>query len=208
MRKDIVKAILCDGKSNEQILSEFSASAENLSIVIGTRVAPDHYDLLSSRFSDITYKESGRVIIRVLHKLRRSGQRVAVLTGGLADTPVAEEAAAILDALGIDVLRVPDVGVSALDRLLTSIEEIREADAVIVVAGMEAALLSVVGGLVSSPVIGVPTSVGYGTHLSGFTAALCMLNSCAAGCTVVNVDNGFGAAMAVARLCMTKVELA
>jgi hypothetical protein len=126
--------------------------------------------------------------------------RVAVVTAGTADGPVASEAAAVARAVGLVVTQVRDVGVAGLHRLLDRIGEIREADAVIVVAGMEGALASVVGGLVGTPVIAVPTSAGYGAALEGVTALLAMLSSCAAGVTVVNIDSGFGAAMAAHRL--------
>jgi NCAIR mutase (PurE)-related protein len=133
---------------------------------------------------------------------RRAAPRsvsAAVVTAGTADLPVADECAAILDAHGVETRRITDVGVAGLHRLLASLDEIATADAVVVVAGMEGALASVVGGLVAAPVIAVPTSVGYGAALDGVTALLAMHASCAAGVTVVGIDNGFGAACAVLR---------
>ncbi len=130
---------------------------------------------------------------------RRAG-KPCVVSAGTSDQPVAEEAAQTLEFLGYQTQRVRDVGVAGLHRLLSRINEIKEADIIIVIAGMEGALASVVGGLVSQPVVAVPTSVGYGTGLGGIAALLSMLNSCAAGVSVVNIDNGFGAAIAAHRV--------
>lgn len=127
-------------------------------------------------------------------------RRAAVVSAGTADGPVAAEAAATLEALGVPVTRLADVGVAGLHRLLADVDTVVEADAVVVVAGMEGALASVVGGLTAAPVVAVPTSVGYGSSLEGVTALLAMLSSCAAGITVVGIDNGYGAACAVRRL--------
>jgi pyridinium-3,5-biscarboxylic acid mononucleotide synthase len=132
--------------------------------------------------------------------------RLVVVTAGTADQPVAEEAAAVARAIGLSVESVYDVGVAGLHRLLAQVPRLREADAVVVVAGMEGALASAVGGLVASPVVAVPTSTGYGAALEGVTALLAMLSSCAAGITVVNIDSGFGAAMAAHRLAMAVVR--
>lgn len=128
------------------------------------------------------------------------GPKVAVVTAGTSDLPVANEAAAVLVASGIEVVRLTDVGVAGVHRLLASLEELEGCHTIIVVAGMEGALGSVLGGLVACPVVAVPTSTGYGAGLEGVTALLAMLSSCAAGLTVVGIDNGFGAAMAVVRL--------
>ena len=127
-------------------------------------------------------------------------ERVVLLTAGTADLPVADECAATLTAHGLQPVRITDVGVAGIHRLLARADELTDADAVIVIAGMEGALASVVGGLTGAPVIAVPTSVGYGAGLEGVTALLGMLASCAAGITVVGIDNGYGAACAVARL--------
>jgi NCAIR mutase (PurE)-related protein len=130
----------------------------------------------------------------------RRAEHVAVVTAGTADLPVAEECAATLDALGFAAGVVADVGVAGMHRLLARLDDLSAADAVVVVAGMEGALASVVGGIVAAPVVAVPTSVGYGAALEGVTALLAMLSSCAAGITVVGIDNGFGAACAVHRM--------
>jgi NCAIR mutase (PurE)-related protein len=131
---------------------------------------------------------------------------VAIVTAGTSDLPVANEAATVAEAWGARVERITDVGVAGLHRILTASEQLRRAGAIIVVAGMEGALPSVVGGLVDCPVIAVPTSVGYGASFGGLAALLGMLNSCAAGVTVVNIDNGFGAAVAAARIVARKGE--
>ncbi|MBP2708676.1 nickel pincer cofactor biosynthesis protein LarB [Microbispora sp. RL4-1S] len=131
---------------------------------------------------------------------RPAGHRVAVVTAGTSDGPVAAEAAAVASALGLTTTVIRDVGVAGLHRVLAAADELRAADSVIVIAGMEGALASVVGGLVETPVIAVPTSTGYGAALEGVTALLAMLSSCAAGITVVNIDSGFGAALAAYRL--------
>lgn len=127
-------------------------------------------------------------------------ERIVVVTAGTADLPVADECACVLDAYGFRAVRINDVGVAGLHRVLDVADEIAAADAVVVVAGMEGALASVVGGLTAAPVVAVPTSVGYGSSLAGVTALLSMLSSCASGITVVGIDNGFGAACAVVRL--------
>ena len=136
----------------------------------------------------------------VWRRAPESGNRVLVVTAGTADAPVADECAAVLWAHGIDADRLSDVGVAGIHRLLADVDQIHEADAVVVVAGMEGALASVVGGLTGAPVVAVPTSVGYGSSLEGVTALLGMLASCASGLTVVGIDNGFGAACAVLRM--------
>jgi len=143
---------------------------------------------------------SGHLATLVWRPADRRPGRVLVVTAGTADQPVAEECRAVLGALGIDPLLLHDCGVAGVHRLLTSVDELAEADAVVVVAGMEGALASLVGGITPAPVVAVPTSAGYGAALEGVTALLAMLASCAAGITVVGIDNGFGAACAVARL--------
>jgi NCAIR mutase (PurE)-related protein len=133
-------------------------------------------------------------------KTKISAGRIAVVTGGTSDMNVAEEAAVTIEAFGYEVDRIYDVGVAGIHRLLAFNDKLKKADVIIVAAGMEGALASVVGGLVSSPVVAVPTSVGYGASFGGIAALLAMLNSCAPGVTVVNIDNGFGAAMAALKM--------
>ncbi|GAB2908165.1 nickel pincer cofactor biosynthesis protein LarB [Rhodococcus aerolatus] len=145
-----------------------------------------------------TYDEAARLL--VWRAAAAGDVRVVVVTAGTADGPVATEAAAVGRAIGLQVSQVRDVGVAGIDRVLARADELRAADVVVVVAGMEGALASVVGGLVAAPVVAVPTSTGYGAALEGVTALLAMLTSCAAGVTVVNIDSGFGAALAAHRL--------
>jgi hypothetical protein len=169
--------------------------------VVVTRVDPGEAAALAERLPGLRYSEQGRIA----WKLRGgSGKprlgRVLVMSAGTADLPVAEEAAVTAECAGCEVERLFDVGVSGLHRLFGESDRIRAADVVIVVAGMEGALPSVVAGLVSVPVIAVPTSIGYGASFGGLAALLSMLNSCAAGITVVNIDNGFGAAIAAVRI--------
>jgi NCAIR mutase (PurE)-related protein len=149
---------------------------------------------------DAKYHEVARIIHTPGTAPARLPGKVGVLCAGTSDLPVAEEAAVTLEVLGAEVERICDVGVSGVHRLLAVLEETRTCDVLIVAAGMEGALPSVVGGLVESPVIAVPTSVGYGASFGGLAALLGMLNSCASGLTVVNIDNGFGAAIAAAKI--------
>ncbi len=166
-----------------------------------TRVTPEQDAALAARWPELVRNPVGRTAWRpAAGRAALGGGPVLVVTAGTSDLPVAEEAAAVLEAMGAAVERLADVGVAGLHRVLTESARLRRAAVVIVVAGMEGALPSVVGGLVAAPVIAVPTSVGYGASFSGLSALLGMLNSCAAGVTVVNIDNGFGAAMAAVRL--------
>jgi NCAIR mutase (PurE)-related protein len=169
---------------------------------LGTRATPEMAAALRERFEGLEWNPLGRTVV-----LRRAGPHasgvlgtVLVACAGTSDLPVAEEAAVTADMLGCRVERLTDVGIAGLHRLLSAGEALRSAEVLIVVAGMEGALPSVIGGLVPAPVIAVPTSVGYGASFGGLAALLAMLNSCAAGITVVNIDNGFGAAMAAARI--------
>jgi hypothetical protein len=164
--------------------------------VLMTRVSEQQADVVLGSFGDARYNALARTVRRHAAPTTAVSGRVAVVSAGPADLPVAEEACETLDFLGIEVVRVTDVGVAGLHRLLASRSAIDGADVAIVVAGMEGALPSVVGGMVAVPVIAVPTSVGYGASFGGLAALLAMMNSCAAGVTVVNIDNGFGAAMA------------
>lgn len=163
---------------------------------MGTRATAEQYALISKSFPQVQYDTISK-ILKIEEKpedkvLRRIG-KIAVCTAGTADIPVAEEAAQTAEYFGASVSRVYDVGVSGLHRLLANAEVIQQANCVVAVAGMEGALASVLGGLVSNPVIAVPTSVGYGANLHGLSALLTMINSCANGIAVVNIDNGYGA---------------
>ena len=187
------------GKTPEQLSDIFSAFAEKHLPVLATRVTKEQADTVAATGLRVRYDQTGRLLV-LPGKTGKLAGRVAVLTGGTADIPVAEECAGTIEFFGGKVDRFFDVGVAGLHRLLGVIEDVRKADVVIAVAGMEGALPSVVSGLVASPVVAVPTSVGYGAGAGGVAAALAMLNSCAEGVSVVNIDNGFGAAVVACRM--------
>jgi NCAIR mutase (PurE)-related protein len=196
------EVIFCSGKTPGQV----AAIAERLAAVSGeflaTRAEPAQVALLRERFPTAEHNELGRTVYLAPdpEPVPTGRGTVLVVTAGTSDLPVAEEAAVTARALRNPVERLTDVGVAGIHRLLTQTDALRGAAVIIVVAGMEGALPSVVGGLVRVPVIAVPTSVGYGASFGGLAALLAMLNSCAAGVTVVNIDNGFGAAFAASRI--------
>jgi NCAIR mutase (PurE)-related protein len=200
LRQGRPEVILAASKTAEQVLGIAERLAEAGGGFLATRVTDEQRELLQQRFPAMRWNGVARVA------WLRSGSpaevvgTVAVVSAGTSDLPVAEEAAVVLEAFGHGVDRLVDVGVAGLHRLLAESERLRAADVVIVVAGMEGALPSVVGGLLPQPVIAVPTSVGYGASFGGLAALLGMLNSCASGVTVVNIDNGFGAAVAASRI--------
>jgi NCAIR mutase (PurE)-related protein len=174
--------------------------AANTGPVLATRITPETASAVLASVPDGVYDEGARLLS--WRPAASRGVRLVVVTAGTSDGPVADEAAAVASAVGLDVTVVRDVGVAGLHRLLRVEPVLAAADCVIVVAGMEGALASAVGGLVGAPVVAVPTSTGYGAALEGVTALLAMLSSCAAGVTVVNIDSGFAAAMAAHRLAM------
>ncbi len=196
------EVIFCSGKTPGQV----TAIAERLAAAGGeflaTRAEPAHVEALRARFSRAEANELGRTVYLPPDPEPAPTGRgtVLVVTAGTSDLPVAEEAAVTARALRNRVERLTDVGVAGIHRILTQTDVLRSAGVIIVVAGMEGALPSVVGGLVKVPVIAVPTSVGYGASFGGVAALLAMLNSCVAGVTVVNIDNGFGAAAAASRI--------
>jgi NCAIR mutase (PurE)-related protein len=168
--------------------------------VLVTRLEAPTFVEVAARVPQLVYRDAARTAsFQLAPGELTNPERVAIVTAGTSDVPVAEEAIETLRMAGIACRRFFDVGVAGLHRLLAVLPDLTRAEALIVIAGMEGALPSVVGGLVAAPVIAVPTSVGYGTALQGFTALMGMLTSCASGVTVVNIDNGFGAAMAVMR---------
>jgi pyridinium-3,5-biscarboxylic acid mononucleotide synthase len=197
MRTGLPEVVFGPGKSQEQIERIMRELHARTGFALATRVEPRAGAALAARLPDGAYDSVGRVLrsgILEPSALEPSGAGVAVVAAGTSDAPVAAEAAATLEALGHAVARENDVGVAGLHRLLPALERLDACAAVIVVAGMEGALPSVVGGLVRAPVIAVPTSIGYGASFAGLSALLAMLNSCAPGISVVNIDNGFGAA--------------
>ena len=189
------------GKTPEQICAIASRIAEHGDGVLVTRLQPAAAERLAIDLPSVEINELARTAyVAGVNAPPRGAGTVAVVTAGTSDLPVAEEAAVTLAALGDCVSRITDVGVAGIHRVLGKRDELLTASVVIVVAGMDGALPSVVGGLVRAPVIAVPTSVGYGASFGGIAALLTMLNSCAAGVTVVNIDNGFGAAVAASRI--------
>ena len=194
LRQGVAEVIYCAGKTPEQTRGITQAmlrrGAENILL---TRVRPEHYEAVRDLDDDVEYHRDARIVVVKRRETVKPETHICVVTAGTSDLPVAEEAAITAEVLGNTVDRVYDAGVAGLHRLLASAETMMRANALVVVAGMEGALPSVVGGLVDRPVIAVPTSVGYGANFGGLSALLTMLNSCASGISVVNIDNGFGA---------------
>ncbi len=187
------EVIYCAGKTVGQIkgIIEFMLTKENN--ILGTRATKEAYEEIKKICPDAEYNELARTIVIKKRELKSKGGYIAVVTAGTSDIPVSEEAAVTAEIFGNKVERIYDVGVAGIHRLFDKLELIRGARVVVVAAGMEGALASVVGGLVDKPVIAVPTSIGYGANFHGLSALLSMLNSCASGVSVVNIDNGFGA---------------
>ena len=201
LRQGFPEVIYGAGKTAEQIAEIANRIASRGTGVLVTRLAPDAAEYLRANLPGVELNAIARTAhLRGNEPPPRGVGTVALVTAGTSDGPVAEEAAVTLDALGDCVVRVTDVGVAGIHRVLAKFHELASAAVVIVIAGMDGALPSVVGGLVRGPVIAVPTSVGYGASFQGIAPLLTMLNSCAAGITVVNIDNGFGAAMAASRI--------
>jgi hypothetical protein len=192
LRSGFPEVIYCEGKPDEYLKNIFLKIYETNGEVFGTRASEGQYQLIKEVIPQISYDKISRILKYEKPNKERVGM-IAVCTAGTADIPVAEEAAQTAEYFGSNVTRIFDVGVSGLHRLLSKLELIQSANCVIAVAGMEGALASVIGGLVSNPVIAVPTSVGYGAGKGGFSALLTMINSCANGIAVVNIDNGYGA---------------
>ena len=201
LRQGFPETIYGEGKTVEQIIAIAGTIAERGDGVLVTRAAPEARVALRAAFAGAEVNDVARtVLLRGAALSPLSNKTTLIVTAGTTDLPVAEEAAVTLDAFGARVSRLTDVGVAGIHRLLAQQDVLRDAAVIIVVAGMDGALPSVVGGLVRVPVIAVPTSVGYGAAFHGLAPLLTMLNSCAAGVTVCNIDNGFGAAMAAARI--------
>ncbi len=202
LRDHFPEVVFCQGKSTEQITAICRQLALQSDLIIGTRASQEVYESVRAQITDIKYDPVARVLFLIRSAPAKIGQ-VAVVTAGTADISVAEEAAVCLDIMGAEVSRCYDVGVAGIHRLFARVDEINRAQVIIVVAGMEGALASVVGGLTNKPVIAVPTSVGYGASFNGLAALLAMLNSCASGIGVVNIDNGYGAAALAATILRT-----
>lgn len=192
VRSGFAEVVFCSGKANEHLLHIYERLYGLEGEVLGTRASNEQASLIQERFKEAEYDPVSR-ILKIEKKEKKRIGKIAVCTAGTADIPVAEEAAQTAEFFGNDVERIYDVGVSGLHRLLSKIEMIQSANCVVAVAGMEGALASVIGGLVDKPVIAVPTSIGYGASMNGLSALLTMINSCANGIAVVNIDNGYGA---------------
>lgn len=194
MRSGFPEVIFCQGKTEEQVKLIFERLLENNQNIMGTRASVSQFEHVSKAIPDAVFHQTARIISVERKPLPVRNGYIAVLSAGTADMPVAEEAAITAQLMGNKVERLYDVGVAGIHRLISNMNIFVNANVLIVVAGMEGALASVVGGLVKRPVIAVPTSIGYGASFGGLSALLTMLNSCAAGIGVVNIDNGFGAA--------------
>lgn len=201
LRTGFPEVVLGAPKTPDQIVRIASEIARGGCNVLVTRVSPDKADAVRALLPELEHHPGARaLVLRQCEIEPAGGGPIPVVTAGTGDLPVAEEAALTVELAGGEVLRVNDVGVAGVHRLLHRLEDLRRAPVIVAVAGMEGALPSVIGGLVACPVIAVPTSVGYGVALGGFTALFGMLTSCAAGITVVNIDNGFGAGYAAAMI--------
>ena len=208
IRSGFPEVIFCSGKADEHFVRIFQKLYEQNGEVLGTRASRHQYELVKELLSGVEYDEVSH-IIKIEKKEKKHTGKIAVCTAGTADIPVAEEAAQTAEYFGAHVDRIFDVGVSGIHRLFSSLDVIQEANCVVAVAGMEGALASVLGGLVDKPVIAVPTSVGYGASMHGLSALLTMINSCANGIAVVNIDNGYGAgyiATQINRLAVRETE--
>lgn len=198
-RTGFAEVVFCSGKTIEQLRSIYQHIFDMEGEVLGTRATREQYEALTETFPDIYYDELSRILKLEKKDKVRSGN-VAVCSAGTADIPIAEEAAQTAEFFGTKVNRIYDIGVSGIHRLLSKTDELQSANCVVAAAGMEGALPSVLGGLVRNPVIAVPTSVGYGASFHGLSALLTMINSCANGIAVVNIDNGYGAGYLAAQM--------
>ena len=189
-RRGCSEAVFCECKTEEQLVKIFSEFQKQGQNVLGTRVTQSQVQVLQKKFSGLYYNSQARIVKLIQKEINKYGE-IAICTGGTGDIPVAEEAAETAEFYGSNVKKYYDIGVAGIHRLFDKIDDIRKANVIIAVAGMEGALGGIIAGLVDIPVIAVPTSVGYGSSFNGLSALLTMLNSCAEGMTVVNIDNGF-----------------
>lgn len=199
-RTGMGETIYCPGKTVEQAVAIFRAFRERHQTVLGTRCTPEQATALLADDPTLIYHPIARTIHTATPVTRPVCGTIAICTGGTADIPVAEEAAQTAAFFGATVTRAFDIGVAGIHRLITALPSIRQADVILAIAGMEGALAGVIAGLVEAPVIAVPTSVGYGAAFEGVTPLLAMMTSCAEGISVVNIDNGFGAAVQACRI--------
>jgi hypothetical protein len=200
LRTGFPEVIYAEGKTPDQVAQIFRRLADHSPQVLVTRLSPEMYAQIQDQLPGAVYHAAGRVLTLDRQPDRPRLDGITVVTAGTADIPVAEEAAITAELMGNRVCRIFDVGVAGLHRLLDRLPDLQAARVLVVVAGMEGALPSVVGGLTAAPVIAVPTSIGYGASFGGVAALLAMLNSCASGIAVVNIDNGFGAGTLAAKI--------
>lgn len=193
IRTGYPEVIFCQGKTSSQIAEIVSYMSQHNNNILCTRASKENFEVMKESNPDAEYNELARTIVVRKEASKITDTHIAIISAGTSDLPVAEEAAVTADIFGNTVKRYYDVGVAGIHRFYKHINEIREAKVIVVVAGMEGALPSIVGGMVDKPVIAVPTSVGYGAAFNGLAALLGMLTSCASGVSVVNIDNGFGA---------------
>jgi NCAIR mutase (PurE)-related protein len=192
VRSGFAEVIYCSGKNDKHLLHIFGRLYEEDGEVFGTRASVSQYEMIKEVYPEVEYDEISKIIKIEKPNKKRVG-KIAICCAGTADIPVAEEAAQTAEYFGSYVERIYDVGVAGIHRLFSKLDVIQSANCVVAVAGMEGALASVMGGLVDKPVIAVPTSIGYGASFHGVSALLTMINSCANGIAVVNIDNGYGA---------------
>ncbi|MEG1613998.1 MAG: nickel pincer cofactor biosynthesis protein LarB [Oscillospiraceae bacterium] len=198
IRTGFPEVVFCQSKLPEQVANIFERLYDMNGIVLGTRASKQQFDCVLKLLPDAIYHEQARCI--TIGNPESKKGKIVICTGGTTDIPVAEEAAVTAEMCGANVNKIYDVGVAGLHRILARVEDLRKANVIVACAGMEGALASVVGGLVDVPVIAVPTSIGYGASFGGVSALLAMLNSCSAGTSVVNIDNGFGAGYIAAQI--------
>ncbi len=193
IRNGFPEVIFCKGKTNEQIVAIFQSLINSNDLIIGTLATQENFDSVVKNFPNAQFHKKARIIQLGKTPPSKTDKIITVITGGTSDIPYAEEAAITAETMGNKVIRLYDIGVAGIHRMLDNKNILDDSNVIIAAAGMEGALASVVSGLVACPVIGLPTSVGYGASFEGLSALLAMLNSCAPGIAVVNIDNGFGA---------------
>lgn len=198
-RRGFGEVIFCEGKEDFALIEIYKSFRDRKENVLGTRATKHQYEIVKKEVPEVEYNEVARTLLINYENNKKIGN-IAICTGGTADLKVAEEARVTCEFLGAEVHKFYDVGVSGIHRLLSKAKEIKEANVIIAVAGMEGALPTVIAGLVNKPIIAVPTSIGYGASFNGIAALLTMLNSCAEGVSVVNIDNGFGAGYQAAQI--------
>ena len=200
LRCGFAEVVFCEGKTPAQVRSIAREMLDHGEVFLGTRASAAHFQSVAQVAFDARYFEESRLIVVDRREVRPALGHIVVASGGTADHPVSEEAAISAEVMGNRVTRLYDVGVAGVHRLLAHADVLRDANVIVAVAGMEGALPSLITGIVKCPVVAVPTSVGYGANLGGIAALLGMLNSCASGMGVVNIDNGFGAAALASRI--------